>query len=180
MARYLKVPVKLMENFQHNYFLAFPAIQRWHRWVAQQLQQHQRLETPFGRHRHFFGRATDDSTLREAIAFTPQSSTGDRMNLGLYRIWRDMRDRVQLLAQVHDAVYFQFPEHLDEQEICSQALALIDIRLKHGERELIVPGECKVGWNWGNWDAVGNPNGLKKVKKGVKDERRRLPTSTIA
>jgi len=174
MARHLKVPTKLMETFQSAYFTAFPGIPRWHRWTAQQLQQSRLLVTPFGRRRHFFGRPNDDATLREAIAFVPQSSTGDRMNLGLWRIWKYMRDRVQLIAQVHDAVYFQFPEHLDENEIAREALALIDIRLQHNGHELIVPGEAKSGWNWGNYDAEKNPNGLKKISISTPDIRQRL------
>ena len=95
------------------------------------------------------------------------------MNLGLWRIWKNMRDRVQLIAQVHDAVYFEFPEHLDEKEIVTEALALIDIRLRHGNRELIVPGEAKSGWNWGNYDPESNPNGLKKLGREP-DARKRL------
>lgn len=172
MARHAKIPTKMAEDFQIRYFEAFPGIPRWHRHVAQQLQQNQLLVTPFGRRRHFFGRPNDDSTLREAIAFVPQSSTGDRMNLGLFRIWKHMRDRVQLIAQVHDAVYFQMPEHLDEQEIVAEALERINIELTHGGRKLVVPGEAKSGWNWGNWDEKTNPNGLKKCKG--KDTRERL------
>lgn len=188
MARHAKIPVKMAEDFQVRYFEAFPGISRWHRWVAQQLQQNQLLVTPFGRRRHFFGRPNDDSTLREAIAYTPQSSTADRTNLILYRIWKHMRDRVQLLAQVHDAIYFQFPEHLDEQEIISEAMSYFEIKIEHGERKLIVPGEAKSGWNWASYvseedvarwekDPKGpkpqfNPNGLKKFKG--KDSRERL------
>lgn len=173
MARHLKVPPKLMEDFQHNYFETFPGIRRWHRWVAQQIQTTQVLTTPFGRQRHFFGRPNDDTTLREAIAFSPQSSTGDRMNLGLYRIWRDMRSNsIQLIAQVHDAVYFQFPEgKVDEQEAVEQALKLIRVDIEHKGRTLIVPGEAKSGWNWGNYDEKLNPDGLKKCKG--KDTRTR-------
>jgi DNA polymerase-1 len=173
MARHAKITTKLAQLFQDRYFPAFPGIPKWHRYVAQQLQQHQVLTTPFGRTRHFFGRPNDDATLREAIAFVPQSSTGDRMNLALWRIWKHLRGAgVQLIAQVHDAVYFQYPERADEQEIISEALQLIDIRLSHNGRELIVPGEAKVGWNWGNWDEKKNPNGLKKFKG--KDERSRV------
>lgn len=171
MARHLKVPVSLMERFQSRYFSAFPGIPKWHRHVAEQLQQNQCLTTPFGRQRHFFGRQNDDATLREAIAFVPQSSTAERMNLGLYRVWKRLGSRIELLAQVHDAIYFQFPEHLDEEEIISEALQAIDFRLKHNDHELIVPGEAKTGWNWGNYDPKLNPDGLKKFK--IKDERTR-------
>lgn len=174
MARHAKIKTQMAADFQREYFEAFPGIPRWHRWVAQQLQQNQLIITPFGRRRHFFGRPNDDSTLRECIAFGPQSATGDRMNLALYRIWRDLRSLgVQLIAQVHDAVYFQCPEHLDEQEIIKEALRLIEsITFTHKGHTLIVPGEAKVGWNWGNWDEKTNPNGLKKVKG--KDTRVRL------
>jgi len=160
MARHLKVIVKLMEDFQRSYFGAFPCIPKWHLWTAEQLQTIQLLETPFGRRRHFFGRPNDDTTLREAIAYVPQSSTADRMNLGLWRIWKYLGDRVQLLAQVHDAVYFQY-RPADEAEIIPEALRLIEVELINGRRKFVIPGEAKVGWNWGNW-SENNPDGLRK------------------
>lgn len=185
MARHLKVPTKFMEDFQARYFEAFPGIPKWHRWVAQELQTKQKLTSVFGRERHFFGRPNDDTTLREAIAYCPQSATGDRMNLGLWRIWDSMGDRVQLLGQVHDAVYFQFRETDDEAEIIKQALACIEIEQtdpKSG-RSYLVPGEAKTGWNWGNYATAEdvakgrakrpNLDGLQKFKG--KDTRVRTP-----
>lgn len=174
MARHAKLPVAVAEQFQRRYFERFAGIPKWHRWVAQQLQTTNRLITPLGRERTFFGRANDDTTLREAIAFSPQSSTGDRLNLILWRIWKHM-PQVQLLAQVHDALYFQYPEHLDETAIISEALSHFDLEFTHESgHKLIVPGEAKVGWNWGNFDPETNPDGLAKWK-GKKDERTRTP-----
>jgi DNA polymerase I-like protein with 3'-5' exonuclease and polymerase domains len=174
MARHAKLPVPVVADFQRRYFAQFPGLPKWHRWVAQQLQTTNRLITPFGRERTFFGRANDDSTLREAIAFSPQSATADRLNLILWRVWRYMPE-VQLLAQVHDALYFQYPEHLDEEEIISKALSHFDLTLHHESgHKLIVPGEAKVGWNWGNFDPQTNPDGLAKWK-GKKDQRVRTP-----
>jgi DNA polymerase I-like protein with 3'-5' exonuclease and polymerase domains len=195
MARHLKVPVKLMEEFQTKFLgQAYPGISKWHRWVAQQLQTTRRLTTPFGRERQFFGRPNDDTTLREAIAYSPQSSTAERTNLGLWRIWKYMSDpargsrAVQVLHQNHDAVYFQYrPEH--EAEVVPEALRLMEIEVRQNGRSLVVPGEAQVGWNWGKhhderkptpgWrDPKGvwhenryNPDGLKKWKG--KDERTR-------
>ena len=161
MARHLKVPAKFMEDFQSGYFSAFPGIPRWHRWVAQQIQTTQSITTPWGNTRHFFGRPNDDTTLREAIAFSPQCSTALRMNLGMYRVWEQFPE-AQLLAQVHDAIYFQYdPKH--EAELIPAVLKTIDIRMSHGSRELIVPGEAKVGWNWASHSPT-NPNGLMKFK----------------
>jgi DNA polymerase-1 len=182
MARHLKVPTALMESFQRDYFEAFPAIPRWHQWVAEQLQRTGRLTTPFGRSRIFFGRTDDETTLRKAIAFSPQSSTGDRLNLGLWRIWKHIRG-AQLLAQVHDAVYFQYPDHGPEYErqYVQDALHYVRIALEHNGRTFVVPGEAKVGWNWASADpkrklfADGNPEGLTKWDARSPDKRVRTP-----
>ena len=173
MARHAKLPVAVAEQFQSRYFGRFEGIPRWHRWVAQQLQTTNRITTPFGRERIFFGRSNDDATLREAIAFSPQSTTADRLNLVLWRVWRHM-PQVQLIAQVHDAFYFQYRESEDEVAIIQEALSHFDIHFEHSGHKLVVPGEAKVGWNWGNFDPKANPDGLAKWK-GKKDERSRTP-----
>ena len=175
MSRHLKVPVKLMENFQHAFLRAYP-MSRWHTWTAGQIQTIQQLTTPFGRRRHFFGHPNDDTTLREAVAYVPQSATADRMNLAIWRIWYYMGTRVQLLAQVHDAVYFQFPEDADAGALIAEALTYLRTPFKHtrpnGEvRTFDVPGEAKLGWNWGNYHEKHNPDGLQKWKG--QDERKR-------
>ena len=187
MARHLHVPKSFMESFQSAYFEAFPGIPKWHRWVATQLQTTHCLTTNFGRTRYFFGRPNDDTTLREAIAFEPQSCTADRTNLILWRLWRYMPE-IQLLTQEHDAIYFQAPEELDPDDIAARALAHFDIDFSHPSgRKLIVPGEVKVGWNKANYVGIAeiewartngqpipraNPNGLRKLRGP--DSRTRL------
>ena len=173
MSRHLKVALKMMQDFQQAFFTAYPGIPKWHQWVAQQIQTHPHaITTPFGMTRHFFGRQHDDTTLREAIAFSPQSSTAVRLNLALWRIWKHMHGRVQLLAQVHDALYFQFREGDNEAEIIKIALEFCKVLLEHKGRKFIIPGEAKVGWNWGNYHEKINPNGLRKYKGS--DDRVRL------
>jgi DNA polymerase I-like protein with 3'-5' exonuclease and polymerase domains len=178
LAKHSKLPIAACEAFQEAYFFGFPGFPLWHEWVHEQLMTTQSLTTIWGRTRHFFGRPDDDSTLREAVAYSPQSSTADRMNLALWRIWRYMPE-VKILMQVHDAIYFLMPDNGIEEEkrIISKALSLVDIRLQHIDgsgklRELIVPGEAKTGYNWGNYATEEdvrkgkaskvNLNGLKK------------------
>jgi DNA polymerase-1 len=173
MARHAKIPTATAEHFQRAYFERFAGIPKWHRWVAGQLQTTHSITTPFGRQRTFFGRSNDDTTLREAIAFSPQSATADRLNLVLWRVWYHM-PQVQLIAQVHDALYFQYRETEDEVAIIEEALSHFHIAFEHSGHTLIVPGEAKVGWNWGNFDANSNPDGLAKWKN-VKDPRKRTP-----
>lgn len=178
MAKSLKIPQKLAESFQDAYAVgaeaAFPAFPKWWQHVAQELQTSQRLVTPYGRERHFFGRPREDTTLREAIAFVPQSSTADRMNLGLWRIWKFLGHRVQLLGQVHDSVCFQYPEGENEAELISAALKLTRVPLIAANgRSMTVGAEAKVGFNWGSYDAKANPNGLKKWSQSQPDLRQR-------
>ena len=192
MARSLKIPPKVAEEFQQRYCkgatCAYPAHSQYWQWIAEQLQTTNKLTTPFGRERHFFGRPGDDTTLREAIAFLPQSTTADRMNLGLWRVWKKM-PQVQLLAQTYDSITFQYREGQDEDGIISEALQLIRVELEHQGRKYVVPGEAKIGWNWGPAVQPSNevrqdrgekkqprPNveGLVKWKLGKPDTRKRL------
>lgn len=152
MSRHLKIPLKVAEEFQRRYChgdsCAYPAHQLYWQWIAESLQTTNKLVTPFGRERHFFGRAGDDTTLREAIAFLPQSTTADRMNLGLWRVWKHMPE-VQCLGQGFDSITFQYRGK--DEDIIPRALELIKVELtdpKSGRR-YVVPGEAKVGWNWG-------------------------------
>lgn len=185
-ARVLKVPIEIMTAFQKNYCrgsdglglgAAYPALPRYWQWCAQQLQTTHEITTPFGRRRHFFGRPGDDATVREAIAFTPQSTTADRMNLGLWRVWHKM-PQIQLLAQGFDSITFQFRESDNELDIVAQALELIRVELKAPNgRSYVVPGEAKTGWNWGYREVnkktgqVKNEEGLWKVTPGKNDNR---------
>ena len=162
-SRHIKCPVKLCSEFQTRYYGSFSGIPKWHQWVGTQLQTTQQLTTVFGRQRHFFGRPNDDATLREAVAYQPQSSTADRLNIGLMRLWSHFGNRIQVLLQLYDAIYFQFREDDNEQELISEALRLIDVPLEHQGRIFTVPGEAKVGWNWSSW-SPDNPDGLKKLK----------------
>jgi DNA polymerase I-like protein with 3'-5' exonuclease and polymerase domains len=162
-SRKLKVPLKLMENFQDAYIgQAYPDFPKWWRWVAEQLETRHELTNNFGCRRHFFGRPRDDATLREAIAFGPQSSTAQRLELGLWRIWHHMGTRVQMLAQVYDSLTFQVRESDDHAGVIAEALGHLRVPLEHAGRVFDVPGSVKVGWNWGTWDPVQNSNGLRK------------------
>ena len=91
-----------------------------------------------------------------------------RTNLAMWRIWRHM-DACELLAQKHDSITFQYP-HNDAVMYSSEALfinhatAYFSTPLQHKGRTFDVGTDVKVGWNWGKYDAVLNPNGMRKYK----------------
>jgi len=166
---------KIIEAFQPRYFTAFPAIPNFHQWVRAQLQSKGVLENLFERPRHFAGRLNDESTLREAIAFTGQSSTADYINHAMLAVWR--LNNCQLLLQVHDSLLIQYPEK-DEDTVLPQVLAAMNIKIPIRGREFSIPCEAKVGWNWSNY-SVNNLDGLKKYGGHDERQRQRQPKTSL-
>ena len=127
---------------------AFPGIRTWHDQTAHKIQTTGTLTTPFGRRTQFWTRLDDASTLRLAIAYVPQSTIGDLLNLGLYRVWRELHGKgVQILGQVHDAILGQIPtEEVDT--LVPEILKRMHNPLTVGKKEMIIPSDCEVGTNW--------------------------------
>jgi DNA polymerase-1 len=186
MAKHLKVPVRLMEDFQNEYIPAF-GMRKWHSWVAMQLQTTQQLTTLLGRTRHFFGRPNDDTTLREAIAFEPQSVVGDLLNLAAWRTWKHGPDMgIRLLAQLHDAILIDFPDNGDEfeEQVSTYMAGLMRTPLSIRGETFVIPNDFSSGWNWGkfNDDPKRGPinlGGVKKRSRASKEQRKRPPLAGL-
>jgi DNA polymerase I-like protein with 3'-5' exonuclease and polymerase domains len=180
LSKHTKIPEAMMAAFQSAYFRGFPEINEWHLWVIRRLMRKASINTLLGRKRVFFGRLDDEATWREGAAFEPQSVVGDILNLGAWRIWNYLWPKVELMAQIHDAVLVQYDE-ADEAEWLPKAMQLMEIPIAVDERILIIPTEASVGWNWNkrNPDHPDlNPDGLMKWS-GV-DGRARLDHSGIS
>lgn len=195
MAHHTKVATSLIGTFQERYFGAFPVIsdakhtkphwngesyeyENWHQYVRCCLEHHGAITTPFfNRRRYFYGRPDDDATLREAVAYAPQSMTADEIDTGLINLWRHLPE-VHVLNQVHDSILFQYPEE-EEDEIILAALNLLTIQfeLRKG-RPFSVPVEAKIGWNWADVEykkdvPIDNFSGLAKWQGPGSDKRSR-------
>lgn len=179
IAKHLKVETALIEEFQRKYFRAFPGIRDWQTWVSRQIQALGYLDTPFGRRRHFWGRTWDDTTLRAAIAYVPQSTVGEHTARGIRRIWEELEPRVQIFNNGHDAVIGQIKEErLAEDldlvvECLTQPINITDI---HGiTRSVVIPWEVSIGKNWGKrfkdkkTGGYINPRGLRVYEKANPD-----------
>jgi len=174
MARHLKITQQVAEDFQtrfcrgHN--AAFPSIPRYWEWVSNEIQTNYKLITPFGRERHFFGDTSADETLREGIAYIPQSTTSDRTNLGFWKVWKHMRPRVQLLAQGYDSITFQVIDDDKFDHTVREVRELIRHQMRDPKsgREFEVPSDAKVGHNWGyaNKKTGTNSRGLNTWEGG--------------
>lgn len=176
ISKQTRLPLPIARDFQQRYFAAFPCISRMHSWVAQQLQRERFLVNSFGRRRDFFDRPDTNETLKSGVAYLFQSATGDCVNLGLWRLWRHMGHRVQILSQLHDAIYFQAPQmsETEEKSMLREALAWVEVEQWDSRscRTMRIPGEVVGGFNWshrfrlredGSLDDW-NPRGLDKIR----------------
>jgi DNA polymerase-1 len=168
MSRATHIPLAHIKSFQSNYLEEFPAFPLWWRWVQESLRDTRQITTLLGRQRHFLSDWRDAETIRQAVAYEPQSITADTIDRGLLALWR--ANRVQLLLQVHDSVLFQFPED-EEETLVPWALSQIqqEIALKGG-RQFMIPGDAKVGWNWS--DDKSDPDALRKWSNPKRPQQR--------
>lgn len=94
------------------YYTAFPRVKMWQVKTEDQLSRTRFLETPVGRKRYFMSWAAKDrsETMREALAFVPQSTVADVLNRGLLDLWERLHKvdaAADVLLQVHDEVVVQ-------------------------------------------------------------------------
>jgi len=100
----------------------------------------------------------------------------------MYKVWKQRAVlRIQLLAQVHDAILIQYPSHL-EASIIPKVQALLDIPLSVEHNGIVrtttIPNEAAVGWNWAK-KTDSNPDGLTKWTGNDNRKRTGNPTATI-
>lgn len=179
MAGHTKTPSPIIQEFQTSYFNAFPCIRAWQQETIRRVQTTSQLTTLWGRRRYFWGDTTKQSVLNAAIAYDPQSTTGEFTNRGMIQLWH-IRNRLELpirfLLQVHDSLVFMVKENRLNETIPQILNYLRVVKRLEGGREFTIPHGCKVGWNYGSASAE-NPYGLASWKG---EESRRPPKRNIS
>jgi DNA polymerase I-like protein with 3'-5' exonuclease and polymerase domains len=132
----------------NRYRAAYPSLELWWREVEDQLRRSRTLTTPFGRKRTFFDRWSED-LIREAIAYVPQATIGDLLNLGIIRAWNNLPPEWEILLQNHDSVLVSVPENTDSMHIWKFFKHYFEIPLTIKGKTSIVPIDIKIGKNWG-------------------------------
>lgn len=143
----IDLPEELCRKILYDVLRDSPLTARWQNETIEQVRRTRTLVTPLGRVREFRGRLTD-SLFRSAIAFVPQSTVGEMVQLGIQRLYTNCPEFEPLL-NIHDEVLGQcLPEH---QELSIKAIDLaMTIPLEIHQRQLIIPNEFKVGSSWGD------------------------------
>ena len=116
-----------------------------------------------------------EKTLKEYIAYNPQSSLADIVNTAMLNLWR--LNIAPIMFQDHDAITFMYPE-ADEDTIIPliKKHLVVPVELDRG-KFLEIPYDCETGWNKGKWDKVKNPDGLKEYSGH--DDRSRTPQTGL-
>ena len=162
-----KIPIVRCEEAQGRFFKAFPGIKEWQNQRLQDVYERKPIYNPLDREVRLLGRPNDTHTYKQALAFGPQSGVGDILNIGLWRLSQYDPELLEVLAQVHDAVLFQYrTEHEKEVlDILGGCMSVkVPVRDIHGkERECIIQVEAAIGSNWSK-QSKSNPEGLVEIE----------------
>jgi uracil-DNA glycosylase family 4 len=141
----------------------------WWKETENQLWSTHRLYNLLGRQRTFYDRV--QSCLPEAVAFVPQSTVGDTLNVGLlqlsgveskYARKAGIVEAIpkhlpvlraaefEILMQIHDAVAFQYlPEYEEEVAIAVRELMRVPLWVSPRHDPFEIPVEIQLGESWG-------------------------------
>ncbi len=158
---------KRLLNGYKEYYSRLP---QWWNSIERELWNTRTLTTLLGRKRQFFGHV--GSILPVAVAFKPQGTVGDTLNVALLNLKGVVCDYAremcevekindlssdlknygfEILAQIHDAVSFQFSEEYEKQ-VVSCVTQLMEVpMISPAFCELFsIPVEVMTGPNWGD------------------------------
>lgn len=168
-----RIPMKQAYKAQENYFHEFPYIRGWQKATEKRIKEHLPLYNVLGREITLFGRPWEGHTVKQGLAFIPQSSVADILDLGMWRVWRYQdptggdKDDLELLAQIHDAVLGQFEKTRTEVLHETKRLLQIPILVKGEDnvtRTMQIEAEIAIGYNWGK-QSEDNPHGMYEPKE---------------
>ncbi len=169
LSQHLKIPRQQCVEFQHKYFSAFPEIRSWQNDVKVRLAKGEPIVTPLGRRCHFPGRSWDNDTIKSAIAYVPQSTIGDTLNLGFYNVWKkydkiwNSTAPIEILMQIHDAIIFQY-EDSDESWLLPEIIESLKYPIEINGETCIIGVDPQVGWNAGKQRKYRDEKGVLKYE----------------
>ena len=142
---------KLMEL----YHKANPNLRMWYQQIQEELKRSRTLVNLLGRKHRFLDR-WGDSLFRSAYSYIPQSTVGDLLNLALLKIYHGQKDlpfEINILLQLHDAVYVMTREE-NVMDLIKYLRSNMLIPLKCNNLEFMIDVDFKVGDSWGESEDV--------------------------
>jgi uracil-DNA glycosylase family 4 len=147
------IPINICKELLEQVKRENPLTVQWQNRVIEDVRATRCITTPLGRKRYFMGRL-DDELYRSAIAFAPQSTVGELLQMSIRDISRSCT-KFDHLLNVHDEVVGQGkPE--DREENIRILRPLLEISHEINGREIIIPCAFKYGPNWGEMREIKN------------------------
>jgi len=154
------LPVGMCKKLLKQYFITYPEVLHWHEKIQQQIIETKILTNPFGRWRMFFGHPYSDDTLREAVAFIPQSTIPDIVNLAYIKA---QEAGIQILTQAHDALLWQsYKEDVKEAAEFVEKALIVPVPIDENTT-ITIPVDTNVGESWSEDDLVSVDEYLAKL-----------------
>lgn len=126
-----------------------PGLVKWWRDTERKIRMTRTLTTCLGRRRTFFGRTNDNSVIRDAVSFEPQSTVGDICNTMFRRLYNTLPEGACVLLQVHDEVVVEcYESQVDEVVKLIKQSGVVPLWLNKNMDPLIIPLEISIGKNW--------------------------------
>ena len=125
---------------------AIPGLRIWWSDVERRIKGTRMLTTCLGRRRMFFGRF-DDTTLRDAVSYEPQSTVGDLCSRIFTRLSEELKEGCRPLLQVHDECLVECPKQ-DARYVIAEMEKASNIVLNVSDVPFIIPIDISVGTNW--------------------------------
>jgi len=136
------------QRLLNRYYQIYPGVKVWHKKVEKEVSTCRILTTPLGRKRMFFGRY-DQDLIRGAVAYVPQSTVGDHINISIVKAYPYLPDGWNFINQVHDSIMTQVPEDTDDLHIYKFFKHYFERPITINGHEVIIPIDIKVGKSWG-------------------------------
>jgi uracil-DNA glycosylase family 4 len=154
---HLGISISMSEarRYIQMYYKLVPEVPVWHLKILHELKtQNMILKTCLGRERQFFG-FFDGSlkgsiqVLHQAVAFKPQSTIGDLLNLIMLK-WKELKTVGDLIVPVHDEMnttctWRDLEIHLAELDVAFNYPLSIGGRYKN----VVIPWDTSIQKNWG-------------------------------
>lgn len=107
LAKALGITVHEAEFFIRRWFEAHPKIAQWHARVYDEMVNRRYIQNAFGFRKNFFGKTDGPTALSEALAWIPQSTVGNIINIAWMRMDKLRADQAYVSMQVHDSLVSQ-------------------------------------------------------------------------
>ena len=132
-----------------------PQLELWHIRIQNELRKTRTLTNLLGRKHRFLDRwpkpGEDGNLFRSAYSFKPQSTVGDLLNQSLVRLYNADGDWIDIVIQLHDAIY----TIVDEDKVKEAAKAMKKAMLyplQYNGEEFTIDIDFKIGDNWGEME----------------------------